>query len=129
MVRYRRSLVPGGRYFFTVTLADRESSLLVDNITALGTAFRTAQTERPFDIDAIVVLPEHLHTVMSLPPDDADFPGRWRRIKSLFSHGIAAANSRNARGEYAIWQRRFWDTRSAMTRISSTASIIFISIP
>ena len=75
--------------------------MLVDHIAALGTALRTAQTERPFDIDAIVVLPEHLHTVMSLPPDDADFPGRWRRIKSLFSHHIAKASS--------PWQRRYWE--------------------
>jgi putative transposase len=112
MVRYRRNLVPGGTFFFTVTLVDRNSSTLVDHIAALGAAFRTAQIERPFTIDAIVVLPEHLHTVMSLPPGDADFPGRWRRIKSLFSHRIATAGasvSPDARGEYAIWQRRFWE--------------------
>jgi putative transposase len=85
---------------------------LVDHIGALGAAFRAAQTERPFAIDAIVVLPEHLHTIMTLPPDDADFPGRWRRIKGLFSHHLATADapvSRNTRGEYGIWQRRFWE--------------------
>src|ERR1019366_9557688 len=106
MVRYRRNLVPGGTFFFTVTLVDRNSSTLVDHLAALGATFRTAQIERPFTIDAIVVLPEQLHTVMSLPPGDADFPGRWRRIKSLFSHRIATAGapvSPDARGEYAIW--------------------------
>jgi putative transposase len=112
MVRYRRNLVPGGAFFFTVTLADRNCSLLVDHIAALGAAFRTAQAARPFAVDAIVVLPEHLHTVITLPPDDADFPTRWRQIKSLFTREVAAAGaavSRNARGEYAIWQRRYWE--------------------
>jgi putative transposase len=112
MVRYRRNLVPGGAFFFTVTLANRNSSLLVNRISALGAAFRTAQAERPFAIDAIVVLPEHLHTVISLPADDADFSGRWRRIKGLFSYRIATADppvSHDARGEYGIWQRRFWE--------------------
>jgi REP-associated tyrosine transposase len=69
MVRYRRNRVEGGTYFFTVTLADRRSSALVDHIPALRAAFRIARHERPFSIDAIVVLPEHLHVLMTLPPD------------------------------------------------------------
>src|SRR5579864_3896685 len=87
MVRYRRNFVPGGTYFFTVTLADRRSRVLVEHIGALRAAFRTTRRERPFAIDAIVVLPEHLHAVMTLPRADADFSGRWRRIKSLFTRG------------------------------------------
>jgi Transposase and inactivated derivatives len=75
----------------------------------LREAFREVRREQPFRIDAIVVLPDHLHTVWTLPPDDADYAGRWRRIKSLFSRTVAASNaqiSKNARGEYALWQRR-----------------------
>jgi putative transposase len=112
MVRYRRNFVPGGTYFFTVTLADRRSRALVEHIGALRAAFRTARRERPFTIDAIVILPEHLHTVMTLPPDDADFSGRWRRIKGLFTRALAAAGATfpdDRRGEYALWQRRFWE--------------------
>jgi putative transposase len=63
MVRYRRNFIPGGSYFFTVTLADRTSSALVDNVTALRMAFHIARHERPFTIDAIVILPDHLHTI------------------------------------------------------------------
>src|SRR5258708_25472511 len=88
MVRYRRNFVPGGTYFFTVTLADRRSTALVDHISVLRDAFRLARRERPFAIDAIVVLPEHLHVVMTLPSSDADYSGRWRRIKGLFSHRV-----------------------------------------
>src|ERR1700728_2577193 len=112
MVRYRRNFVPGGTYFFTVTLADRRARTLVDHVGALRAAFRTARRERPFAIDAIVILPEHLHAVMTLPPDDADFPGRWRRIKSLFTRSVAtvgAVHPGKRKGEYALWQRRFWE--------------------
>jgi putative transposase len=112
MVRYRRNFVPGGTYFFTVTTADRRSSALIDHIASLRHAFRVARAERPFDIDAIVILPDHLHTVMTLPDGDSDFPGRWRRVKSLFTRrafksGLQA--ERNTRGEYDLWQRRFWE--------------------
>jgi putative transposase len=111
MVRYRRNFVPGGTFFFTVTLADRRSSALVEHIAALRAAFRTTRSERPFAIDAVVVLPDHLHAIMTLPQDDCDFSGRWRRIKSLFTHGIAGRNDerRNPRGEYSLWQPRFWE--------------------
>jgi putative transposase len=112
MVRYRRNFVPGGTFFFTATLADRRSSALVENIGLLRRAFRTTRMERPFTVDAIVVLPDHLHVVMTLPPDDADFSGRWKRFKGLFTRYAGArgrAFERNKRGEYSLWQRRFWE--------------------
>ena len=112
MVRYRRNLVPNGTYFFTVTLADRRSSALVDHIDRLRAAFRAARSERPFEIDAIVVLPDHLHAILTLPPDDADFAGRWRRIKGHFSSALISAGAfvaRHRNGELALWQRRFWE--------------------
>jgi REP-associated tyrosine transposase len=65
MVLYRRNLVPGGSYFFTVTLAERGSDRLVRHVGLLREAFRVARRERPFRIDdAIVVLPDHLHAVL-----------------------------------------------------------------
>jgi putative transposase len=76
MVRYRRNFIPGGCYFFTVTLADRRSSVLVEHVDALRQAFRAARQERSFAIDAIVILPDHLHAIFTLPPDDADFSAR-----------------------------------------------------
>jgi putative transposase len=112
MVRYRRNFVPGGTYFFTVTLDDRRSTAMVDHVDALRTAFRTARKERPFVIEAIVILPEHLHAIWTLPTGDSDFSGRWKRIKSYFTHrlvatGVPVKSYRN--GEYALWQRRFWE--------------------
>ena len=61
MVLYRRNWVPGGTYFFTVTLRDRSSGLLVQYIDHLRHAFRTTHRERPFRLEAIVILPDHLH--------------------------------------------------------------------
>jgi putative transposase len=112
MVRYRRNLVPGGTFFFTVTLEDRRSAALVDNIAALRAAFRTTRSASPFVIEAIVVLPDHLHAIFTMPEGDADFPGRWRSIKSLFTRQVAAADPRlkpNRKGEYSLWQRRYWE--------------------
>jgi len=112
MVRYRRNRVQGGTYFFTVTLMDRRSTALFDHIGTLRAAFRAARRERPYLIDAIVILPDHLHAIFTLPPGDADFSGRWRRIKGHFStHLIAAgaADKRRSNGDFALWQRRFWE--------------------
>jgi putative transposase len=112
MVRYRRNFVPGGTYFFTVTLADRTSSALVDHVSVLRTAFRIARHERPFTIEAIVILPEHLHAIWTLPLGDSDFPGRWRRVKAHFTHRLVAAGvpiQRHRKGEYVLGQRRFWE--------------------
>jgi putative transposase len=112
MVRYRRNFVPGGTYFFTVTLVDRTSSALVHHVSDLRAAFRIAWQERPFTIEAIVILPEHLHTIWTLPSGDSDFSGRWKRIKARFTRRLVAAGvsvKRHRNGEYALWQRRFWE--------------------
>ncbi len=112
MVRYRRNFVPGGTYFFTVAVADRRSRVLVEHIGALRDAFRVTRRERPFTMDAIVILPDHLHAIFTLPLDDLDFPGRWRRIKGCFSSELLRAGiklKRAPNGELALWQRRFWE--------------------
>ena len=106
MVRYRRNFVPGGTYFFTVTLADRRSTV-VDQIELLRGAFSAARQERPFAIEAIVILPDHLHAMFTLPPGDADFSGRWRRIKGHFSSALITAGvamRRSLNGDLALWQ-------------------------
>jgi REP-associated tyrosine transposase len=113
MPNYRRAFVPGGCWFFTVNLLNRQSSLLVDEIEALREATRTTRRRYPFHIDAVVVLPDHIHAVWTLPSDDADFSTRWRLIKSRFARSIPKRERlspvRQARGERGIWQRRFWE--------------------
>lgn len=112
MVQYRRNRLPGGTYFFTVTLRDRRSEVLVDHVDLLREAFRAVRRSRPFSMDAVVVLPDHLHTIWVLPPGDHDYPGRWRAIKSRFIRLLVKQCvdlQRNARGEYGLWQRRYWE--------------------
>jgi putative transposase len=82
MPNYRRAFVPGGRWFFTANLLDRRSTLLTDEIEALRAAARRTRERYPFQIDALVVLPDHVHAVWTLPEGDADFSMRWRLIKS-----------------------------------------------
>jgi REP-associated tyrosine transposase len=76
-------------------------------------AFHRVQDELPFRMEAIVVLPDHLHCLWTLPPADADFSTRWKRIKALFSAGVPRTEprsaSRIAKGERGVWQRRFWE--------------------
>lgn len=113
MPDYRRNRVPGGTYFFTVTLYDRRSDLLVTQIEPLRAAVRQVRAKRPFHIDAWVVLPEHMHCLWTQPTGDADFSGRWRAIKTAFSKSLPATEDRSAvmirRNERAIWQQRFWE--------------------
>ena len=84
MTNYRRNFLAGASFFFTVNLADRQQRLLTDHIGLLRTAFRDTRQHHPFTIDAIVVLPDHLHTIWTLPDSDADFALRWRQI-SVFT--------------------------------------------
>jgi putative transposase len=113
MPNYRRAFVPGGCWFFTANLLDRRSKLLIDNIDALREATRWTLQRYPFHVDAFVVLPDHLHTIWTLPPHDADFSMRWRMIKVRFARAIPKTERlsrvRQARGERGIWQRRFWE--------------------
>ncbi len=112
MVRYRRNFLPGGTFFFTVALADRQSTLLVTAVAKLRMAFRTVRAERPFTIDAVVILPDHLHAVFTLPDGDAEFPLRWRRIKTVFTRAVVADGmtfQQRDGGGHTVWQRRFWE--------------------
>lgn len=99
-------------FFVTATLFDRRSRVLVDHIGALRNAIRLTRRRYPFDIDAIVVLPDHLHMVMSLPDGDFNFSIRWSFIKRRFTRAVVSAGVpllRHANGEAALWQRRFWE--------------------
>jgi len=112
MVLYRRSRAAGGTFFFTVTLRDRSSSLLVERAPLLTRTMRVVRARRPWRTLGLVILPDHLHAVWELPEGDADFSGRWRAIKSGFVRALAREGhpvARNAKGECDLWQRRFWE--------------------
>lgn len=108
MSDYRRIFIPGGSYFFTVvTYQRRPVFALPENVELLRTAFKQVLAEKPFKIDAIVILPDHCHSIWQLPAGDQDFSGRWREIKKFVSKRIGAEGK--CPGEKDIWQRRFWE--------------------
>lgn len=114
MPNYRRAWQPGGTYFFTVSLLQRhDNDLLVRHIDTLRAAIGKVRGRFPFDIHAWVVLPEHMHCIISLPEGDADFAVRWMRIKQEFSLAIPAhewrSDARQRRNERGIWQQRYWE--------------------
>jgi putative transposase len=103
MVRYRRNRVPGGTYFFTVTLRDRRSDALVRNADALRDAWRVAKTRVPHQVIASVVLPEHLHAVIEMQDNDDDYSRLWQDIKKGFTRRTQVPNAASP------WQSRFWE--------------------
>jgi putative transposase len=117
-MRYRRSFQPGASYFFTLVTHAR--SPLFGDVVAIDlyrNAVRKVQAARPFTLAAEVILPDHIHMLWTLPDGDADYPTRIRLIKRAFTrsylnhrrHIDERSGSRIAKGEQAVWQRRYWE--------------------
>ena len=108
MSEYRRMYQPGGCYFFTVVTKGRQPLLTQpESIARLKAAFSHVMASRPFEVQAAVILPDHLHVSWRLPECDVDFSLRWRLIKRYFSVGVQATV--NKRREKGVWQRRYWE--------------------
>ena len=118
MPDYRRWYVPGGTYFFTL-VANRRRRMLDSDLArrCLREAVSTVRIDWPFEVVAVVLLPDHLHTVWTLPPGDARYPIRWKRIKEEFTRRYLQEDgaeippnlSRVRHSERGIWQRRYWE--------------------
>ena len=88
MVQYRRNFVPGGTYFFTLTLRDRRQTLLTDHVDELRDAMRATHTLNPWTTDAIVVLPDHMHMIWTMPDGDSGYAQRIRMLKARFTSAL-----------------------------------------
>ncbi len=112
-MQYRRANVTGGTYFFTVNLAKRKNTLLVDEFDKLRIVINKIKKQHPFKLDALVILPDHLHTIWTLPVHDKNYAKRWMLIKAGFSRYMPnhekINDSRKKKGERGIWQRRYWE--------------------
>ena len=114
MPNYRRAHEGGATYFFTVVTYRRQPILLQASVLdALRDAFRNVRMTKPFKLDAVVLLPDHLHSIWTLPPGDSDFGARWGMIKRYVSKTVGQpvnmSQSMQARRECGFWQRRFWE--------------------
>jgi len=118
MPDYRRLFRPGGTYFFTV-VTYRRARFLCDDLARsfLRGAMEQCRKEHPFRTDALVLLPDHLHALWTLPDGDCDFSGRWGRIKKAFTQAWTASggwegtisDSQTSNRRRGVWQRRFWE--------------------
>lgn len=112
MVYYRRNKLKGGCYFFTVTLQDRKSNLLIKEIALLKDVITQERLNRPYEAIATVILPDHIHAIWQLSENDMDYSRRWQSIKSNFTRALIKKGYsfiKNDRKEYSVWQRRFWE--------------------
>jgi putative transposase len=118
MPNFKRYRVPGARYFFTVVTHERRPILTTDlGRRCLREAIEAAVTRTPFEIFAVVLLPDHLHAIWTLPSGDADYSTRWAKIKEAFTRSFLAAGgsegrmteNRERHRERAVWQHRFWE--------------------
>lgn len=118
MTNYRRIKIKGGTYFFTQVTHERQPWLCQETgRSLLRSAIIKVRKKYPFAINAIVLLPDHLHCIWTLPPNDSDYSTRWRLIKSeVTKQGRSQlelqgeiSESRIKRGEHNLWQRRFWE--------------------
>ena len=117
-MHYRRDYTQGATYFFTVvTFGRRKLFNQHETVARLRLAFSNEISRRPFHIDAIVIMPDHIHTIWTLPLEDRDYSMRWRNIKRSFTATVQPEQrqivfgSRLRKQEQAIWQRRFWEHR------------------
>jgi putative transposase len=118
MSDYRRAIVPGGTFFLTL-VTYRRTPLFSEseNVFRLRVAVAQMLTERPFEIIGAVVLPEHIHFLWRLPPNDSDYSQRVSRLKVLFTRSLrgyralpqTVSVSRRKHRESDVWQRRFWE--------------------
>lgn len=112
-MRYRRDRTASATYFFTLVTWQRQPLFAAsDNVARLRAAFRTVLATRPVHVDAMGVLPDHLHCLWTLPNGDDDYPTRWNQIKGAFTRSLneSAKTPRGMpqRREHAVWQRRYW---------------------
>ena len=113
---YRRFRLAGATYFFTVVTFERRPLFAdADNVALLRHAFVCVKNRHPFSIDALVLLPDHLHCLWTLPLGDDNFSSRWMSIKREFTrhrpslHRAPVSAARRHKREQSVWQRRFWE--------------------
>lgn len=118
MPEYRRAYQPGGTFFFTVVTADRARIIATaEAIRILREAFSVTRERWLFTVNAAVILPDHLHTIWTLPEGEANFSIRWAFLKKTFTKAwLAAGGNERATSESkkldrrrGVWQRRFWE--------------------
>jgi len=117
MSNYIRLKSEGGTFFFTVVTYKRQPVFdIPECIKHLRASIKETRRTYPFDIDAWVLLPEHMHCILTLPDKDNNYSRLWGLIKQGFTKrakGLlldqSISLSRIKHREASVWQRRFWE--------------------
>jgi putative transposase len=139
MPNYRRAIVPGGTFFLNLVTERRVPLFAAQDARAvLRAAIENARRFHEFGLDGIVLLPDHLHLLVTLPPGDTDFSRRITCIKSTFTRAFLASGGgeqpRSAsrirqRARRGVWQRGSGNTASVIWTSSIATLITSITIP
>ena len=115
MANYKRLFLDGYSYYLTVVTHQR-NPILIDNIELLRESFRVSKRKYRYKIEAIVVLPDHFHTIIT-PQNAKDYPHIIRTIKQHFSkhcdvkyyEHLEQSISRQKEGYKPIWQKKYYE--------------------
>lgn len=115
MANYKRLFLDGYSYFLTV-VTHRRAPILIDNIELLRESFRENRRYFVYKIDAIIILPDHFHIIIT-PEKSTDYPHIIKSIKYNFSKRyyveegdhLEQSVSRHKRGLKPIWQKRYYE--------------------
>ena len=116
-MNYKRIFLEKYSYYLTL-VTYRRQPLLVDNIELLRDAFKRSKRKYRYSINAIVILPDHLHMIIT-PQIATDYPKIIRAIKRSFVYGLDSRIKAEAktvlntqkykRGHAGIWQERYYE--------------------
>jgi putative transposase len=118
MSEYRRLYLPGSTIFLTIVTYNRQPIFAnSENIILLRKALAKTRSEKPFEITAAAILPDHLHFLWTLHPDYYNYSYLVSRLKVLFTRSLKdkkyqsenISHSRIKHRESDVWQRRFWE--------------------
>ena len=120
MPNYVRWREEHATYFFTVATY-RRRPLFADEPARrlLRRAFVEVRRQRPFHMFAVVLLPDDLHCIWTLPPEDDDFPSRWANVKRRFTQAYLKSGGTSLpvsadlakHHQRGVWQPRYWEHR------------------
>ena len=112
-MEYRRLRIPGATWFFTLVTFERKQIFNSEiAVSQLQEAIEAVKLEMPFRLEAFVIMPDHIHWLLTLPENDSDYSTRIKLIKTRFTKSYLKGRkqtARNAKGEMSVWQSRFWE--------------------
>jgi putative transposase len=115
MANYKRIFLEGYSYFITV-VTHRRNPILLENIELLRRAFKESKLRYDYTIDAIVIMPDHFHMIIT-PKHSEEYPKIVSVIKRYFTRHceqkyyahLEQSASRHQRGMKPVWQKRFYE--------------------